>query len=540
MVIGLIIASLVIICCIFFNKISDKIGLPMLFVFILLGMIFGSEGIFKIHFDNYNFAEEICSAALIFIIFYGGFGTKWSEAKKVAAKSLLLSSAGVIVTALVTGLFCHYVVGFDLLEGMLVGAVISSTDAASVFSVLRSKQLNLKHRTASVLELESGSNDPWAYMLTVIILSLMRGDVTASGFTYMLFSQVAYGLAFGVVIATASLFILKRMSFETAGFDTIFVLAVAILSYALPSLFGGNGYLSAYIVGIVLGNSSISNKVNLVHFFDGITGVSQILIFFLLGLLATPSQMLPIIVPAVLILLFLTFIARPLAVVLTMIPFKSPWRQQVLIAFSGLRGATSIVFAIMAVVDEAYTKSDLFHIVFCIVLISIGVQGTLLPVVAKKLDMIDDNENVMKTFNDYSDETEVQFIRLNISEESSWAGKELWEITLPSGLLAVMILRNGHRVVPDGKTQILPDDILVLSAEGFYDDSHLVLRETKIDDEHKWCNKLLSEIKMPDDGLIVMIKRDGKTVIPNGQIMIEENDVLVINSHSKKKHKVKV
>lgn len=538
MVIGLIIASIVIICCIFFNKISDKIGLPMLFVFILLGMLFGSEGIFKIPFDNYNFAEDICSAALIFIIFYGGFGTKWSEAKKVAAKSLLLSSVGVIVTALVTGLFCHYVVGFDLLEGMLVGAVISSTDAASVFSVLRSKKLNLKHRTASVLELESGSNDPWAYMLTVIILSLMRGDVTAAGFSYMLFSQLVYGLAFGVVIAVASLFILKRMSFETAGFDTIFVLAVAILSYALPTLFGGNGYLSAYIVGIVLGNSSISNKVNLVHFFDGITGVSQILIFFLLGLLATPSQMLPIIVPAALILLFLTFIARPLAVVLTMIPFKSPWRQQVLIVFSGLRGATSIVFAIMAVVDEAYTKSDLFHIVFCIVLISIGVQGTLLPVVAKRLDMIDDNENVMKTFNDYSDETEVQFIRLSIDEDSSWAGKELWEITLPSGLLVVMILRNGHRVVPDGKTRILPEDILVLSAEGFYDDSHFILRELKIDNEHKWCGKLLSEITMPGDGLIVMIKRDGKTVIPNGQIMIEENDVLVINSH-RKKNKVK-
>ena len=539
MTLWLVLASVVIISCIFFNKLSDKIGLPMLFVFILLGMLFGSEGIFKIPFDNYTFAEEICSAALIFIIFYGGFGTKWSEAKKVAAKSLLLSSIGVVVTALATGLFCHFVLGFELLESMLIGAVISSTDAASVFSVLRSKKLNLKYRSASVLELESGSNDPWAYMLTVIILSLMKGDVTASGFVYMLFSQVVYGVAFGVIIALVSLFILKRMSFETAGFDTIFVLAIAILSYALPSMLGGNGYLSAYIVGIILGNANIPNKANLVHFFDGITGASQILIFFLLGLLATPSQMLPIIIPAVAILLFLTFIARPLAVLLTMIPFKSKWRQQVLIAFSGLRGATSIVFAIMAVVDDAYTKNDLFHIVFLIVLISIGVQGTLLPVVAKKLDMIDDKENVMKTFNDYSDETEVQFIRLTINEESGWAGKEIREITLPSGLLVVMIIRDGHRIIPDGKTQILSDDELVLSAEGFYDDKNFILREFKITDDHKWCGKPIAEISMPDDGLIVMIKRDGKTVIPNGQIEIEENDTLVVTSHIKQIRAVK-
>lgn len=529
--IGLVLVAAIIICCIFFDKISDKIGLPMLLVFILLGMLFGSDGIFKIPFDNYRFAEEICSTALIFIIFYGGFGTKWSEAKKVAGKSILLSSIGVIVTALLTGLFCHFVLGFEILEGLLIGAVISSTDAASVFSLLRSKNLNLKYGTASILELESGSNDPWAYMLTVIILSMMKGDVTVGGFIYTLFAQLFFGILFGVVIAIVSSFILKHMSFETAGFDTIFVAAVAVLSYALPSLIGGNGYLSAYLVGIALGNARIPNKPNLVHFFDGLTGFSQILIFFLLGLLASPSQMLPIIIPAVAIVLFLTIIARPLSVILIMKPFKARWRQQAVIAWAGLRGATSIVFAIMAVVDEAYTKSDVFHIVFCIVLISIGIQGTLLPFVSKKLDMIDTNETVMKTFNDYSDETEVQFIRLNVNEGGGWAGKEIREITIPPGILIVMILRNKEKIIPTGKTKLFPNDVLVLSAEGFYDDKHFVLSETKIDESHKWCGKSLAEISMPKDSLIVMIKRDGKTLIPNGQIEIENNDILVITSN---------
>ncbi len=526
---ALILVAVIIICCILFDKISDKIGLPMLLVFILLGMLFGVDGIFKFDFDNYLFAEQICSTALIFIIFYGGFGTKWREAKKVAGKSLLLSSAGVIITALSVGLFCRFVLGFELLEGMLIGAVLSSTDAASVFSLLRSKNLNLKYHTASILELESGSNDPWAYMLTIIILSLISGDITAGSFMYMIFAQIVFGVLFGTVIAFASLFVLNHMNFETAGFDTIFVAAVAILAYALPSSVGGNGYLSAYIVGIILGNAKIQNKPNLVHFFDGLTGFSQILIFFLLGLLVTPSQLIPIILPALAIAVFLTLIARPLAVSLLMKPFKASFRQQAVISWAGLRGATSIVFAIMAIVDDIYTKNDVFNIVFCVVLISIGIQGTLLPFVCKKSDMIDMGENVLKTFNDYSDETEVQFIRLNINKGGGWDNKKISELTIPPGILIVMILRNKEKIIPTGNTVLLPDDILVLSAEGFYDDKHFILSEVTVDGEHKWCGKSISQISIPKGNLIVMIKRDNKTLIPNGQIKIHQNDVLVIS-----------
>lgn len=524
---GLILAAAAIICCVFFNKISDKIGLPTLLLFIFAGMLFGSDGIFKIPFDNYKFAEQTCSIALIFIIFYGGFGTKWNEAKKVAGKSLILSSAGVVITAALTGLFCRLVLGFSWLEGMLTGSVISSTDAASVFSVLRSKKLNLKYRTASVLELESGSNDPWAYMLTVIILSVMRGQSSPGEFVFMLFKQVFFGILFGFGIAAAAVLIIKHIRFETAGFDAIFVAAIALISYALPSAAGGNGYLSAYIVGIVLGNTKISGKKSLVHFFDGITGFSQILIFFLLGLLAFPSQLPEIIIPASAIIIFLTLIARPLTVTVLMKPFHAKWNQIAFISLAGLRGATSIVFAIMAAVDEAYTKNDLFHIVFCMVLISIGIQGTLLPLAAKKLNMIDDNENVMKTFNDYSDETEVQFIRLQIDRENEWTNKKIKDISIPRGLLIAMILRGGVKIIPDGNTMLSESDILVLSAEGFYDDNNFILSETEISKDHEWCGKNVSEIELPADSLIVMIKRNGGTLIPNGNIAIETNDILV-------------
>lgn len=526
----LILAAVIILCCILFNKVSDKLGLPMLLLFILLGMAFGSDGIMKIPFDNYSFAENMSTAALLIIIFYGGFGTKWSKAKKAAGKSLLLSSAGVIITAALVGIFCKFILGFSTLEGLLTGAVVSSTDAASVFSILRSKKLNLKYHTAPILELESGSNDPWAYMMTIIILSLMRGNSSGGEFVKTLFCQLAFGIIFGALIAFLGAFAIKRINFDEAGFDAIFVCAIAILSYALPASVGGNGYLSAYIVGIVMGNTKIPNKKALVHFFDGITGITQIFLFFMLGLLAFPSQMPRIILPAAAIAVFLIFVARPIAVFGILKPFKAPLNQILLVSFAGLRGATSVVFAIMVTADSAYTKHDIFHIVFMIVLISIGLQGSLLPFIAKKTDMIDDSENVMKTFNDYSDETAVQFIRLIIDKDSDWAFKKLSEITLPKGLLAVMILRENQKIIPDGATLIKDGDTVILSAEGFYDDSSFILNEMTLEKENDWCGKNISEIDLPDGGLIVIIKRSGNILVPNGQIALQEDDTLVMAS----------
>lgn len=529
--------SVIIILCIILNKASSKVGMPMLLAFILLGMIFGSDGLFKIKFEDYKSAESICSIALIFIIFYGGFGTNLNAAKPVAVKAVLLSTLGVVLTAIFTGLFCYFVLKFEILQSFLVGAVISSTDAASVFSILRSKKLNLKYNSASLLEVESGSNDPFSYMLTIIVLSLMQGDASIGKMSYMLFAQIVFGLAIGYGIGYGAYYILNKFKFSSAGFDSLFVLAVAICSYAIPTLIGGNGYLSAYVAGLLLGNKKFQQKSNLVNFFDGITGLMQMLIFFLLGLLASPSVMVHFILPSLAIALFITFVARPVTIFAILSPMKCPINQQILVSFTGLRGAASIVFAIMAITNKGYVSDfGLFHIVFCIVLFSITLQGSLIPLVSRKLKMIDNNANVLKTFTDYPEEVPVQFIKLNVTENHTWVDKTIKEVVLPPETILVLILRDGKRIVPRGNTEIKANDEIVLCAQAFNSKNEsneakneIELVEIELEENHKWIGKKLSEIASDlQKSLIVLIKRNGKLVIPDGRTILAKNDILVL------------
>lgn len=524
----LIIVTIVIFACVFLSRVSNRLGIPALLFFIVLGMIFGSDGILKIPFDNYSFAEQICSIALIFIMFYGGFGTNWNQAKSVAVKSILLSTVGVVITSGLTGAFCHFALHIDWTESLLIGALIGSTDAASVFSVLRSRKLNLKYNTASLLEVESGSNDPCSYMLTATFIAIARGNASGRQIGLLITQQILFGLAFGALIAAISIWILGRIKFTVAGFDTIFVVGIALLSYSLPSLVGGNGFLSAYIVGIVLGNTEIPNKRNLVNFFDGLTGLMQMLIFFLLGLLAFPSQLPHVVVPALLIAVWLTFIARPVAVATVLTPFKSKLSQQLLVSWAGLRGAASIVFAIMATM-AVETKNDIFHIVFMIVLFSILLQGSLLPFVARKLNMIDQKSDVMKTFNDYSDEVPIQFIQLTIPASHNWCGQSLKDLTLPPQTLIVLLKRDGINIIPDGSTRLLEGDILILSATTPDFVEGVTLVEIHLDAESKYTGKLLSEIPKKRNELVIMIQRNNQIIIPNGNVRLEAGDLLVIN-----------
>lgn len=525
----ILLVAAVILLCLSLNKMSNKLGIPMLLAYILLGMMFGTDGILKIPFDNFTIAEQICTVSLIFIMFYGGFGTNWKQAKPVAGKAVLLSTVGVILTAVTTGAFCHFILKMDFWESMLIGSVISSTDAASVFSILRSRRLNLKNNTASMLEVESGSNDPCSYMLTVIILTIMSGELSGSSLVVMIFSQIIFGILVGVVVALAAAFILKKVNFATDGFDTIFVFSMALVSYAGASMINGNGYLAAYIAGIILGNTPLHHKKSLVHFFDGITGLMQMLIFFLLGLLAYPSQLPKILPIALAIAVFLTFVARPASVFAILMPFRCPVKQQLLVSWAGLRGAASIVFAIMATVSPAYTKNDLFHIVIFIVLFSISIQGTLLGLVAKKLDMIDENGNVMKTFSDYSDEMPVEFVKISIKAGHPWENRKIKDLTSLPDLLLVLILRGEERIIPNGNTVVLAGDKIVLSALSPEENLGICLTEIPIEKDSKWIGKPLSRIKLGEEKLVLVLKRNEKVVIPNGNTVIRENDVLVIS-----------
>lgn len=519
----------VILLCLLLNRIADRIGIPVLLAFILLGMVFGIDGILKIPFDSYEMAEQVCTVALIFIMFYGGFGTNWKQAKTVAREAVLLSTVGVFLTAVTTGLFCYFVLKIAFWESILIGSVISSTDAASVFSILRSKHLNLKDNTASLLEVESGSNDPCSYMMTILTLGIMSGDFSGGKLIATLVLQIGMGILIGVVVALLAEKAMRVVKMSSDGYDTIFVFCIALLAYAVASAIGGNGYLSTYIAGIILGNKPLRGKKSLVHFFDGLTGLMQMLIFFLLGLLAYPSRLPEVAGVALLIALFLTFVARPFSVFVILTPFKCSVRQKLLVSWCGLRGAASIVFAIMAMVNPAYTKNDLFHMVIFIVLFSISLQGSLLSFLSKKLGMIDDSNNVMKTFSDYSEEMPVEFVEITIKERHPWANRMVKDVPSMPDLLMVLILRGKDKLIPKGNTVLLPGDVVVLSALSPEGNLGVYLTEIEVDKESKWAGKPLSKIKLGEEKLVLVLKRGEQVLIPNGSTVVEENDILVIS-----------
>ena len=525
--VNLLLITLIIFSCIFFNKISFRFGIPTLFVFILLGMAFGSDGFARISFNNFALSETVCSVALIYIMFYGGFGTNWKMARPVARQSILLSTAGVFLTALFLGLFLYLLLRREFWLCFLTGSALASTDAASVFSVLRSQKLDLKENTASILELESGSNDPMAYMLTLVCLSFLTGKADAGSILRLLTTQIVFGIAIGALCGLLSYRILKSVSFEVDGFDVIFIAGIALFSYALSAALGGNGYLSTYLTGIILGNVKMGGKKHIVHFFDGLTGLMQMAVFFLLGLLATPSLLPGVLMSAVSVFLFLTLVARPLAVKLLLLPFRASKGQSRLISFAGLRGASSIVFAIMAV-QTLKSDTRFFHIIFFVVLLSLLVQGSLLPFAARRFHMIDLSNDVMKTFTDYSEELPVQFIQLTLAEDNEWVGKHISELSLPLQFLFLLIVREDMKLVPKGTTLLEAGDSLILCAPAVQTKNAMQLSEIEIDKSSEYLHRHIRDIKLPRGEIIFLIQRGNQSIIPNGQTEILEGDTLML------------
>ena len=308
----LLFIGLVIILCLTIKPVGKKLPFPTLLIFIALGMLLGVNGPAHIDFSDYALTETVCSTALLFIMFYGGFNTNIDRAKPVAAPAVLLSTLGVIATAGITGVFAHFALGFDWIGGLLLGSVVASTDAASVFSVLREHNLSLKGGTDSLLEVESGSNDPVAYMLTAVLATLAAGgniDIPV-----LLAKQIILGVGLGLAIGWISSRLIERAHATAEGAQTIFLFAVAIVAYALPSYLGGNGFLAVYLAGIVLGASDITGKVEMAHFFDTLTEMAEMTIFFLLGLLVTPARLPQMLLPGLALMAFMLFASRPIAV----------------------------------------------------------------------------------------------------------------------------------------------------------------------------------------------------------------------------------
>lgn len=536
MEIAIILVATVIILCIMAEKFSGKFGMPALLLFMMIGMMFGSDGFFKIPFENYGLAEKFCTMSLCFIMFYGGFNTKWKTAKPIAHKAVLLSTVGVFLTAIITAVLCVVVLGYTWQESFLVGAVLSSTDAASVFAILRRKKLNLKDGTAPLLEMESGSNDPVSYMMTLVGITMLQADQMDAGtqmaaanvnIGIMMTKQIAFGVIIGLVIALMVIYILKNTKLVADGLDTIFMIGAVLCCFGVTQIIGGNAFLSVYLMGILVGNSKIRNKVVMVSFFDGLTGLAQIFIFFLLGLLAFPHRFSQVLWPALAIMIFLTFVARPVAVFLILLPFRCSIRQCALVSFAGLRGAASIVFSIMVIANNVNVSYDLYHIVFMVSLFSVAIQGTLLPWAAKRLEMTDDSIDVRKTFNDYCEESAITLMRMYIPKGHNWENRKIKDVSMPTGSLALMLKRGKETMIPKGDTTILADDTLILSVPAYEPKDQEKLQEIEIDKKHSWCGKRIEELNLPSDMLIALIIRKEQNLIPDGKTEIMEGDTVV-------------
>ncbi len=461
----MIVCAVVLLTCIASNKLLHRFGVPSLLIFLVLGMLFGSDGIGRIYFNDFHLSENVASVGLAFILFFGGFSTNWQTAKPAVVRAGVLASLGTVLTAVFVGLFCHFVLGIGLFEALLIGAVLSSTDAASVFSILRSRKLGLKGELAPILEVESGTNDPFSYLLTIIMISLMTGG--DGMFAGLIVTQFVFGIGIGVGLAFATVFALRIVKFENQGLYPIFIVAVVILAYALCGYVGGNGFLCVYLMGIIVGNSRIPHKKSLVHFFDAVSWLAQIMLFFVLGLLSTPSQMASIITPGLLVSVFIILIARPLAVFGILSCFRVPFREQLFISWVGLRGAASIAFAIIAVTHINNLTVDLFHMVFFVAILSVLIQGSLLPKMAKVLKLDMPEEIVAKTFTDYEEDTHTKLMEYKVKPGSKVCGKTIMDAGIPEEILVVLIKRQGEVVVPKGQTVVLEGDILVLSGDNF-------------------------------------------------------------------------
>lgn len=505
-------------------RISNKHGIPALLLFIILGMGFGAMGI---KFNDYAFSDGFATVALMVIMFYGGFGTRWSMGKPVAKPAIVLSSLGVAATAVLTGLFCHFVLKFDLIEGLLVGSIVGSTDFASVSSILRSKKLNLKYNTAPLLEIESGSNDPAAYTMTMVFLSIIIGsDVSVP---LLVIAQVLVGLGIGFGFAYLAGMLLRSMYIQADGLYSVLMAATVLITFATTNLLGGNGFLALYILGISLGNIEFHGKREIVFFFDGFTEIMQIGLFFVLGLLSDFDNFVRTFPIALVIMLFMTIIARPVTVFGLMLPFRLKLNQLKIVSLAGIRGAAAIAFAIMAVNSEAKLSIDVYHIVFGICVLSSLVQGSLMPAASRRWKMLDPNETVLQTFNYYQDKARIGFLETQVHSNSSLIGLRVKDLDMNFALIVAKIHRGTRTIIPKGHTVIEAGDTIILAGETHFDETGHELLEFNIPKGHKWANHLIRDLKLPHHRLIIMIQRKGcEIIIPSGDTLLLANDKVLM------------
>ena len=456
------------------GKAGYKFGVPALLLFLSVGMLFGSDGI-GISFDNIQLAQTIGTVALCIILFSGGMDTKISEIRPVMAQGIILATVGVFLTAIITGLVVWWVfgktmasAGVGFLSSLLLASTMSSTDSASVFSILRSRGLRLKNNLRPLLELESGSNDPMAYILTITLISLIQNAAAPNywlaGGTLLL--QLVIGAGAGYLLGKLAVYVINHLKVDNASLYPILVFTFCVFIFSATHFMKGNGYLAVYIGGLVIGNSKFVHKRSSLNFFDGLAWMSQLLMFLTLGLLVNPHELIPIIVPGLIISFAMIFLTRPISVILCLLPFrKMPYKDKIFVSWVGLRGAVPIIFAIIALASNVPHAGLIFNVVFFCTLISLIIQGTSLPKVASWLGLVKKPQelNKLKNFDiDFPDEIKSVTTELEVTPQSLSHGHHLMDLPLPDKTLVVLVKREGRYFVPTGTTNLLLKDKLLI------------------------------------------------------------------------------
>lgn len=471
----LLVGSVLIFTSILISKTGYRFGIPTLLLFLLVGMAFGSDGL-GIQFNSASDAQFIGMMALSIILFSGGMDTRYSDIKPVLKQGILLSTVGVLVTTLLTGLFIYFLsnhtqanIELTLLVSLLLAATMSSTDSASVFSLLRSQRMNLKYNLRPMLELESGSNDPMAYMLTIVLIQVIG---SGSNFDIViilkdLFLQFLFGGVLGYAFGKFSVWLINKIELSNSSLYPILLLSIIFITFTLTDLVKGNGYLAVYIAGMIVGNARLAYRKETNTFMNGLTWLFQIIMFLTLGLLVNPHEMIDIAVTALLIGIFMILIARPVSVFLCLLPFKGiSNKARIFISWVGLRGAVPIIFATYPVIAQIPGSNQLFNTVFFITLLSLIIQGMTISKMARwlKLDLPEEKEG-----NEFGvelpEEIDTHLNDITLTEDMLTVGNRLADMNIPKGTLVMLIKRGNEFIIPNGQIELHADDKLLVMSE---------------------------------------------------------------------------
>ena len=472
----LLLASVLVFFAILITKVGAKFGAPSLLLFLILGMLVGADGL-GLKFEDYHAAESIGHFAMTIILFTGGLETSMRETRPVMKQGILLSTLGVFLTSMLTAMFIYFAagkwigpLGASFLGCFLLSAVMSSTDSASVFSVLRGKRTHLRENLSPMLELESGSNDPMAYVLTIILVQVLTStnhsgtwSMVGTG-AWTLVVQIVVGFLVGLLVGHGAKWILERVNLPSNALYSVMVLSIGFFANGIASLLFGNGLLALYVAAIIIGNKAdIPMKRDILKFFDGMTWLMQLLMFLMLGLLARPSQFSTIALPALMIGIFMMFVARPLSVFLCLAPFRSlSFKAKGFASWVGLKGAGPILFALCPVVAGLDGSSEIFNIVFFITLISLLLQGMTLSPAARWLKLSYDADPEIETFGMEIPEEMGMLRDHTVTEDDLTEGETLRDLHLPHGIRVMMVRRDGRFLVPHGSMPLQPGDHLVI------------------------------------------------------------------------------